>query len=107
MNIFQLEQYKGSRDYARLAELAMTTSVICLIDYQDCRDVAHTLYQDGGDLKSWQVSARGQSYISAFDTEQFIRRCEALNVEFLEPTPVLSAPRPEPLHGFLGLAEVG
>jgi hypothetical protein len=85
MNIFLLEGYNGSRDYARLAELAQTRSVICLVDYQGCRDVAHTVYSKFDELETWTVGARGIGYISTFDREGFIASCQARNLEFIEP----------------------
>lgn len=92
MHVYQIADYKGSRDYARLAELAKAQSVICMVDYQGCRDVAQTLYSDAGDVVIWQVSARGISYSSAFDPTRFIAQCMALNLEFIEPPPPSSAP---------------
>lgn len=86
MNVYQVNDYPGSRDYDRLAELAKTKSIICLADYQDCRDVAHTIYQafDSGE-ESWTVSARGCCYVWAHSKADFIARCALANVEFIEP----------------------
>lgn len=81
----RIADYKGSRDYARLAELAKTKSVICIVDWRECRDVAHTLYLNGGDMETWQVGARGTCYVSAMDLGNFIARCAAVNLEFIEP----------------------
>lgn len=86
MNIFQLTDYAGSRDYDRLAELAKAGSLICMVDYQDCRDVAHTIYQSfGPNEESWTVSARGTSYVWAQNKADFIARCARANLEFIEP----------------------
>ena len=85
MNVYQLAGYNGSRDYDRLAELAKVRSVICIVDYQECRDVAHTIYSACDGLESWCVSGRGIGYVQAFDRADFIARCEAANLEFIEP----------------------
>lgn len=89
VNVYQLAGYNGSRDYSKLADLAKVRSVICIVDYQECRDVAHTIYSTCGDgLETWCVSGRGIGYVHAFDRESFIARCEAANLEFIEPVHV-------------------
>lgn len=92
MNVYQIADYKGSKDYAKLAELAKTQSVICVVDYQGCRDVAQTVYSEAGGLESWQVSARGIAYISAFDRAKLLAQCESVNLEFIEPPPPITLP---------------
>jgi len=51
VNVHQLDAYDGSKDYERLAELAKKHSIICILDYQEHRDVAKTIYsfQEGRD----------------------------------------------------------
>jgi hypothetical protein len=77
--------YAGSRDYARLAELAKVTSVICIVDFEDMRDVAQTIYTGDSRFDCWYVSARGHCYASSTDLKSFIARCTKVNLEFLEP----------------------
>jgi hypothetical protein len=86
VNVYQLAGYNGSRDYGRLADLARVRSIICIVDYQECRDVAHTIFTTcGANLESWCVSGRGIGYVHAFNRADFIARCEAANLEFIEP----------------------
>ena len=74
-------QYKTSRDYQRLYRLLRETVVVCIVDYLDCRDVAATLFfADGAN-----IGARGITYITAFDEDQFVEQCARYNVEFTEP----------------------
>ena len=83
--------YPFSRDYRRLAALAREVSVVCFVDYHFrgvegvMRDVARTTYRriDGGDF--FEVSARGTGYLSASTEEEFVKRCEGLNLEFIDP----------------------
>lgn len=89
--IHQVEGYTTSKDYALLARLARTSSVICIVDYLSggrdtvLRDVGHTLFQPGNPTEVFQISARGISYIYAFNEAEFIASCKTNNVEFLEP----------------------
>ena len=85
MSSLQLAPYIGSRDYARLAELAKTQSLICIVDFRERRDVARTHYHSRGQEEFWAVGARGISYLDAFTREEFIKLCEQGNVEFIEP----------------------
>lgn len=79
--------YPLSKDYALLAQLMLEQSVICIVDYQDVRDVAQTLYSEyGPDMTVFQVSARGISYVYAHDIEEFKRMCMRYRVEFIVPT---------------------
>lgn len=82
---YDLAAYAGSRDYVRLAELARTSSIICILDYETHRDVARTNYASRGASEWWQVSARGIGYITAFSQEDFMALCEHANLEFIEP----------------------
>lgn len=80
--------YSGSRDYAQLVELACADSIICIVDYQGHRDVARTNYMRRGDQEMWSVSARGISYITAFNRADFIALCEHNTLEFIAPSAV-------------------
>lgn len=91
MIINELANYVGSRDYARLAELAKTGGIICIVDgpifYEKrVREVAHTSYEKFPDESEfWQISCRRTSYVYAESVEEFISRCQKENVEFIEP----------------------
>lgn len=92
---YDLPDYGGSKDYERLAELAKTRSVLCVVDYRmdtfTTRDVARTQYMSKPGQEYWSVSARGMGYINAFSQEEFVALCRCLNLEFIEPaaeTPV-------------------
>lgn len=88
---FDLPDYGGSKAYARLAELAKTRSVLCVVDYRmdtfTSRDVARTQYMAKPGQEYWSVSARGMGYINAFSQAEFVSLCNHLNLEFIEPTP--------------------
>jgi hypothetical protein len=84
--ICQLEHYGGSRDYARLAELARSHSIICIVTRDDLSDVAHTIYSSYSSTgHMWQVSARGMGYVWTDTVEDFVRQCERVNLRFIEP----------------------
>jgi hypothetical protein len=80
--------YKTSKDYARLWQLAKTMRVICIVDYGDhgCRDVCKTLYRESerGGI-TVELSARGISYVCAYNLVEFTKHCEADHVEFILP----------------------
>jgi hypothetical protein len=84
--VFAIIDYKTSRDYDRLADLMQTQSAICIIDYNSCRDVAHTIWIEcrAGD-GIWEISSRGISYIYAVNKDDFIQQCCAQNVEVIFP----------------------
>lgn len=85
MFVGQIAEYLTSRDHLRLAELAKTSSIICLVDHGEVRDVARTLYAGKGAEDIWQVSARGINYVYATTLEEFVASCVRANVEFIEP----------------------
>lgn len=85
MTTFELADYPYSTDYALLADLAQRHSIICVLDYQDCRDVAQTQFFSQEGLICWSVRARGTCYISAFDEATFIAKCQKQNLMFLPP----------------------
>ena len=82
---YELAPYRGSRDYAHLANLARQASILCIVDYQGQRDVARTNFMRRGDQELWTVSARGMGYITAFNQSDFIALCGHANVEFIQP----------------------
>ena len=89
--IHKVTGYKTSRDYARLVELMKQGAVICIVDYDrthDCRDIAHTIFEadTGRGDSMFQISARGISYVYAWDEAGFIKQCQRTNCEFIEPT---------------------
>lgn len=92
---FSLGAYATSRDHAKLAALARKCAVICVLDYRRgtgddkdvIQDVAHTQFLGRGAEEYFSISARGTSYITAFNEEDFLKQCAALNVEFIEPLP--------------------
>lgn len=93
-NNHRLAQYNASKDYKRLANLARKASIICLVDYrlrqpvdgvESVRDVARTTVQRSDGKEFFSISARGISYVIAFNEDEFILLCASNNVEFLEP----------------------
>lgn len=72
--------YNVSRDYDALYDMARSKSVVCFVDYHECRDVAATIARTGGDV---EVSARGISYVWATSKDDFVMQCRRLNVEFI------------------------
>jgi hypothetical protein len=85
MNVHQIGDYAGSREYARLAELAKRYSVICIVKNGSTRDVAKTLYSSHAAGEMWQVSARGTGYVWTDSKDDFVRQCEQVDLEFIEP----------------------
>lgn len=85
MNVSQIAAYPVSRDYLRLAELAKAQSIICIVSYESYRDVAKTIFSTDGAAGIWHVSARGTGYVLAADLDEFVRQCERVNLEFIEP----------------------
>lgn len=83
---YVISGYCSSKDYALLAELSRTQSVICIVDYNPgLRDVARTFYRAHGEEEHWSVSARGISYIEAFNRKEFLALCVHRNLEFILP----------------------
>lgn len=88
MKIIRLEKnhhYKTSKDYKHLFTLAHATSIVCMVDYESCRDIAATLFHG----KTYQIGARGIGYICAFSEKEFLIQCEEYNVEFIVPENIL------------------
>jgi len=80
--------YNVSRDYDALYDMARSKSVVCFVDYHECRDVAATIARIGGDV---EVSARGISYVWGTSKDDFVMQCRRLNVEFI-PLPKTTKP---------------
>jgi hypothetical protein len=81
--IYEITGYKMSRDYARLAELAKTQSIVCIDGKM--KDVARTIYDRIDDNEVWAISSRGFSYVYAISFDDFMRNCKEANIEFIEP----------------------
>lgn len=79
--------YKTSRDYKRLAELAKKQSVICVVEYNG-RPVTALSYYFPDSKRPFMISFPGYSFIDAEDDDRFIDRCEKIGVEFIEPEEV-------------------
>ena len=80
-----IHEYPVSRDYNLLYELAQTKCVICIVDFQGCRDVAATLVRRNDYGSETDISARGIGYVASVNIEEFLMQCKRLNVEFLNP----------------------
>ncbi len=84
MIIRTLNNYQLSKDYETLYELAQKQSVVCIVDYDSCRDVCQTLYISGSNCI--EICSRGHCYIFAENVEEFKALCEHLNIEWIVPT---------------------
>lgn len=85
MNAYELAPYTGSKDYARLAELAKTQSIVCFVEHDGRREVARTSYMDRQGRDFWTVGGGGVGYITAFNKDEFLAFCDLRKLEFLEP----------------------
>jgi hypothetical protein len=85
MTVHQIANYATSRDYRRLAELAQQYSIICIVDRDGTHDVGQTLFSSSMSEKHWQVSSPGRCYVRASDIDDFVRRCQQVNLEFIVP----------------------
>jgi hypothetical protein len=86
MTIHELAKYNTSRDYEKLADLMQKESIICTVQYHECRDTGRTVFstsEDGHGI--WQINGRGMGYVYAFNRTEFIEQCTRGNVEFIEP----------------------
>ena len=72
--------YITSRDYRRLWDLAQRRSVVCLLDHEENRIVAQTIWIRG----SLSVSGRGR-YLNAETCREFVRIAKAAGLEWLVP----------------------
>lgn len=91
--IQDLAPYKTSKDYQWLATELKTHSIMCIVDYKFShdeeayvfRDVGKTVYFEKNGQETWQICGRGTSYLTAFSEDDFIKLCEILHVEIIEP----------------------
>ena len=82
----KIEKYNLSRDYEVLYELVKTTSIVCVVDYHNCRDVASTNYKP--EFDDLDIGVRGMCYYNHGKHERFEEFedwCESVNLEFIEP----------------------
>lgn len=86
-----IQNYRLSRDYDTLWELAKEQSVVCQVDYYGTKDIAQTIHQCEPTVWT-QVSARGMSYIWAEDKEEFSVICESVNLEWIVPESLMKVP---------------
>jgi len=81
----EYHEYNVSRDYNLLYELAQTKCVVCIVDFQGCRDVAATLVRRNDYGSETDISARGICYVASVNIDEFLMQCKRLNVEFINP----------------------
>lgn len=85
--VHEVTGYETSRDYEKLADLMQSQSVICIVDYDECRDVAKTMFEKLQTGRAvWQISTRGTCYIYVWSIDGFMKQCKHLNVEFIIPS---------------------
>lgn len=77
--------YKASRDYEALYDAAQKQSVVCFVDYHECRDVACTLVRRNSYGTETEIGARGLTYIAGMSRDEFVMQCRRYNVEFILP----------------------
>jgi len=82
--------YSVSRDHDDLYDMAQSQSVVCFVDYHDCRDVACTLVRRSSYGTETEIGARGLTYIAGMSREEFVTQCRRYNVEFILPNDKLS-----------------
>jgi hypothetical protein len=88
--IVPFAEYKTSRDYRNLWELAHIASIVCIVDKKDGkrstrRDLARTLYSRDWKPELVQVGSQRVKHVWAKSLEQFIAQCEACSLEWLIP----------------------
>ena len=80
-----LANYKTSRDYALLWELAQENNIVCFVDYDtDIVDVCETLWNGS----SVQLSVRGFSYIYTRSKDAFVDICTSKNLQWIIPVDI-------------------
>lgn len=86
------KRYLTSTNYDLLFELMQDQRVVCFVNYKDYKkgedgyilqDICQTQAVKRDTM--FEISARGYSYISAFDKEEFIEQCKTSCLEFIEP----------------------
>lgn len=79
--ISHLADYATSRDYKLLSELAMTSSVICILG----TDVARTFYRKNKYGEWFGIGCRDVCYVDAVGVDELIQQCVENQVQFLMP----------------------
>jgi hypothetical protein len=77
--------YETSRDHDALYDAAQKQSVVCFVDYHECRDVACTLVRRNSYGTETELGVRGMTYIAGMNREEFVMQCRRHNVEFILP----------------------
>lgn len=91
--------YSVSRDHDALYDMAQSKSLVCFVDYHECRDVACTLVRRNSYGTETEIGARGLTYIAGKSREEFVMQCRRYNVEFILPNaPAMAAPPPTPTN---------
>ena len=85
--------YSVSRDHHNLYDMAQSESVVCFVDYHDCRDVACTLVRRNSYGTETEIGARGLTYIAGMSREEFVIQCRRYNVEFIPPNTPAQPPQ--------------
>jgi len=88
--------YGVSRDHDALYDMAQSKSVVCFVDYHECRDVACTLVRRNSYGTETEIGARGLTYIAGMSREEFVVQCRRYNVEFIPPNATEQASPPNP-----------
>lgn len=76
--------YATTTDYLELWNLSHRQSVVCIVDYKGCRDVAQTV-SGTASSGSVQVLARGIMYLLGIDEKDFAQKCDRANLKWLYP----------------------
>jgi hypothetical protein len=82
MIVGKLGNYKVSRDYARLAELAKKESIICVVG-EGVGKTTYEKYSSGTVI--WEIRSQGICFLMSDNIAGFLRMCQLNNVEFIEP----------------------
>jgi len=84
--------YSVSRDHDALYDMAQSKSVVCFVDYHECRDVACTLVRRNSYGTETEIGARGLTYIAGMSQQEFVMQCRRYNVEFILPNAEVCQP---------------
>ena len=76
-----IKGYEVSDDYERLFRMAQVGTVVCMVDYGQLRDVAHTVFSKGVYL----IATEAFIFVYARNSRQFVKKCQKLNVRWLVP----------------------
>ena len=77
-----IENYETSQDFGLLYDLAQRSSVICIANYEGCRDIAHTIADERGYV---HISCRGTCYADGRNKKEFVADCERQGIAFIPP----------------------